>query len=244
MLLDALGKALGQLTDPRFRAVLWRAIGFTLMLYAVAGALAWRGIGALSDRAALWLHHGWLHDVVAALLGVGAALAGLFLILPIAALFIGVFLDDVAEAVETRYYPADPPGRELSIGRSLAVALRFLLVVVAVNLACVPFYLFLPGPNALLFYAVNAYLIGREYFEMVGYRHLPTQDARRMRRRHWGRVFLAGLVIALPLSIPVVNLIVPIVGTAFMVHVYKALARREGRQILEPSRPPPRLRNP
>ena len=231
MLFDALRKALGQLPDPRFRAVLWRALGFTFLLYVLAGCLAWWGVGALADWVERWAEGGWLDDVAAVLLGLGAAVAALFLVVPVAALFVGFFLDDVAEAVETRHYPADPPGRELSLGRSLVVALRFLLLVVALNLLCLPLYLFVPGPNAILFYALNGYLIGREYFEMVGYRHQPDQDVVRLRRRNWGRVFLAGVMIALSLSVPVANLLVPILGTAFMVHVYKALARRQAPHV-------------
>jgi CysZ protein len=218
MLIDALQKALRQVSDPRFRSVLLRAVAFTLALYVVLGWAAWRGIEALAGLVTA----GWLHSLIAVALGLGAALLAVWLAVPIAALFVGLFLDEVAEAVERRFHP--PPGRALSVLGGLLMALRFLAIVVGVNLLFLPVYLFVPGPNAVLFYAVNAYLIGREYFEMVGARHAPLEDVRALRRRRAGTVFLAGLVIALPLSVPILNLVVPILGTAFMVHVYKALA--------------------
>lgn len=200
--------------------MLLRAVAFTLVLYVALGWGAWQGIEALAGLVTA----GWLHSLIAVVLGLGAAVLAVWLAVPIAALFVGLFLDDVAEAVEQRFYP--PPGKALSILGGLLIALRFLLVVIGVNLLFLPVYLFLPGPNAAVFYAVNAYLIGREYFEMVGARHAPLAEVRALRRRRAGTVFLAGLAIALPLSVPIVNLVVPILGTAFMVHVYKALAGR------------------
>lgn len=220
MLLDAFKKAIQQLSDPRFRSVLLRAIAFTLGLYVALGCLAWWGIDALSGLVTT----GWLHAVIAVVLAFGAAFLALWLVVPIAALFVGLFLDDVAEAVETRFYP--PPGEPLSVARGMAMALRFLGLIVGINLLFLPLYLFVPGPNAVAFYAVNAYLIGREYFEMVGYRHASAPNVRALRKRHRVTVFLAGLAIAVFLSVPILNLLVPIVGTAFMVHVYKALADR------------------
>jgi CysZ protein len=55
------------------------------------------------------------------------------------------------------------------------------------------------------------------------YRSRAEVDA--MRLRHRGDLWLAGVVIVLLLTIPLVNLIVPIVATAFMVHIFKRLPR-------------------
>lgn len=228
MLLDALRKTLSQIADPRFRGVLLRAVGFTLLLYVGLGWAAWQGIEALAGMVTT----GWLHSLIAVALGLGAALLAVWLAVPIAALFVGLFLDDVAEAVERRFYP--PPGKALSLLGGLLVALRFLLLVVGVNLLLLPVYLLLHGPNALIFLAVNAYLLGREFFEMVGARQAPLDAVRALRRRRAGTVFLAGLMIAVPLSVPVLNLVVPILGTAFMVHVYRALAGPQPPPVVAP----------
>jgi CysZ protein len=45
----------------------------------------------------------------------------------------------------------------------------------------------------------------------------------RLRARHSTRIFLAGLLIAAFLAIPIVNLFGPLFATAFMVHLAKRI---------------------
>jgi uncharacterized protein involved in cysteine biosynthesis len=100
---------------------------------------------------------------------------------------------------------------------------------VAVNLLALPLYfvlLFVPPFNLFLFYGVNGYLFGREYFELVSLRRLDEPEAKRLRRRYRGRVFLAGALIAIMMTMPIVNLFAPIVATAFMLHTFEALRQR------------------
>ena len=86
----------------------------------------------------------------------------------------------------------------------------------------------MPGVNLIAFYVGNGYLLGREYFEMVAMRHLPAEEARRLRKAHMGYVSLCGLIIAGLASVPILNLLTPLFATAFMVRIYKQLARRAG----------------
>ena len=86
--------------------------------------------------------------------------------------------------------------------------------------------LFVPPFNLIVFYALNGYLLGREYFEIVGVRRLDDAETRTLRRRHRGRAFMAGVVIAILLTVPLVNLFTPVVATAFMLHVFERLRRR------------------
>ena len=83
--------------------------------------------------------------------------------------------------------------------------------------------LLVPGINAVAFIGANAYLLGRQYFEFIALRHLSPAEAATLRRRHAGQIFLAGLVMALMVSVPVLNLITPLFGAAFMVRVFKRL---------------------
>lgn len=52
-------------------------------------------------------------------------------------------------------------------------------------------------------------------------RFRPPFEAKAMRKANATYVFVAGMVIALFVSIPVVNLATPIFAMAFMVHVHK-----------------------
>jgi len=89
-----------------------------------------------------------------------------------------------------------------------------------------PFYallFFFPPAYFLLFYSVNGYLIGREYFEVVAFRRMHPSTAKAFRRAHMGRVFAAGVLIAFMLTIPFINLVVPVIATMFMVHLFNSL---------------------
>jgi CysZ protein len=139
----------------------------------------------------------------------------------------GLYLDDIAEQVEKSNFPADPPGRALPTVQAIGAGLKFFVVVLVVNLVAL-FLLLVPGVNLIAFYAGNAYLLGREYFEMVAMRHLPPVEARQLRKANRGTVTLSGLVIAALASVPFLNLLTPLFATAFMVRVYKGLAARAG----------------
>jgi uncharacterized protein involved in cysteine biosynthesis len=85
----------------------------------------------------------------------------------------------------------------------------------------------LPVLNPFVFYALNGYLFGREYYEIVALRRLDEKRAGDLRRRNSGRIFLAGVVIAFMLTVPLLNLIAPVIATAFMVHIFETIRRRE-----------------
>ncbi|MBL3566956.1 hypothetical protein JMM59_18345, partial [Rhodovulum sulfidophilum] len=63
---------------------------------------------------------------------------------------------------------------------------------------------------------------------MAAMRRLGRQGARDLRRRHGATIFLAGLLMAVPLSLPLVNLVIPILGAAVFTHLVNRLieARR------------------
>jgi len=113
---------------------------------------------------------------------------------------------------------------EQALGR-----LRFALVVLALNLAALPLYLaalLVPPLYLFVFYGLNGYLLGREYFELVALRHMDPAAARTVFRRNRTSLSVAGAVIAVMLGIPLVNLLAPIVATAFMVHLFADMRRR------------------
>ena len=232
----ALSKAIQQCSDPTFRRVLLRAVGLSLavfvLLWIVAGALlAWGG-GWLLD----WINpEGIWQDVLEVVFGaagVGGILFASFILFPAVMVMVMSFLlEEIAAAVEGRHYPSLPPARPQPIGEMLRSGLAFAAMTVAINLLALPFYLlliFLPPFNLFLFYGVNGYLFGREYFEIVALRRQNPADAKRLRRRYRGRLFLAGILIAVMMTIPIVNLFAPIVATGFMVHVFEDLKRRAG----------------
>jgi CysZ protein len=141
-----------------------------------------------------------------------------------------LLLEDIAQAVERRHYPDLPRPRDQPMGEAALGALVFAGATLALNVLALPLYLvllFVPPLNFFVFYLLNGYLLGREYFELVAARRFDLAGIGRLRRAHRGRVLLAGVVIALLLTVPIVNLVTPIVATSFMLHVFERLRRRE-----------------
>jgi len=63
---------------------------------------------------------------------------------------------------------------------------------------------------------------------MVAMRRLGREGAKAARKRHMPAIWLAGALMAVPLSIPVVNLLIPVLGAATFTHMFMRL---EGKQI-------------
>jgi CysZ protein len=174
-----------------------------------------------------------------AVVGSAAAVVLAWLLFPVViAAAIGWFAEDIALAVERRYYPDLPPPLGMGIGESVWATVRFTAIALGLNLLALPLYL-LPGPNILFYLALNGYLLGREYFELVAGRRLPWSKVAGMRQRVRGRLWLAGVAIALLLAVPVLNLVAPVVAIAFMVHLFEGLRRGAG--VLSAA-PRPRVR--
>jgi CysZ protein len=138
-----------------------------------------------------------------------------------------LFLERIAVAVEALDYPGRGPPRRQRIGETIAATLRLTGLTLLLNLLALPVYLLVPGINLVLFLTLNGYLLGREYFEVVALRRLDAAAARAARSRFGLRVFLGGVMIAALFSVPLVNLVAPVIATAFMVHVFEALPRAE-----------------
>jgi len=211
-------RAIDQLFTRPFRGVLFKSLGLTIG----STALVWLGLISLAAGQAL-TPYPWLDTIILFLGGAGMLLGIAFLIGPITALFAGIFLDDVAEEVEKKYYKDDKPGVEQPIMSSMGIALKFTGIVVLVNILLLPTFFIQPF-NLLAYLIGNGYLLGREYFEMVGLRHMSLAEVKALRRKNRSTSFFAGLLIAGLATIPFVNLLVPLFATAFMVHVFKSVA--------------------
>jgi CysZ protein len=92
-----------------------------------------------------------------------------------------------------------------------------------INLLVLPLYLLLPGINFLISWTVNGYITGLSYYDMVAMRRMLDPDRKAVRRRNSGKIFGAGFVMAILMTIPFLNLLMPVVSAAYMTHVFHAL---------------------
>ena len=221
--------ALGQLGDPRFRRVLILGIGLTLALLVAAYAGFLWLINALVGEDATLPVLGevtWLNDLLGWSSLLFMLVLSVFLMVPVASAITSMFLDDVAQAVEDRHYPALPSVTPVPFWDALRDTVNFLGVLILANLLALVLYVFFPPFAPLIFWSLNGFLLGREYFTLAAMRRLGRDGARKLRSRHGGTIWLAGTLMAMPLSVPLVNLLVPILGAATFTHIFHALQAR------------------
>lgn len=217
-------RALRELSEPHARGLILRSVLGAILVFVALFALAAWGLAATEATEIGWL------DTVLDLFGGLAALIVAYVLFPGAvAAIAGLFLDRVVAAIEARDYPSLPPAREPPLAEQILSALRFFALVVGVNLLALPFY-FVPVAGQALYLAINGYLVGREYYDVVAARRLEPAAAAEFRKRIGGPVFAAGIVAALLLALPVVNLVAPLIAAAAMTHVFHGgrLASRAG----------------
>ena len=219
-LIGAISKSLSQLFSKPFRSVLWKSIGLTIALFI--GFWFVLQAAHATFLAPLLADYAWVSTMLAWVLGAGLVIGMGFLIAPVTSVFAGVFLDEIADEVEGRHYPHDPKGVPLSLSQSIGITARFLGLVVIGNLIALALVLFL-GLGVLIFFLLNGYLLGREYFQFAALRHRPMDEVTALQQRHGGEIFLAGLAIAAVLTIPIVNFLTPLFAGALMVHIYKGI---------------------
>jgi len=220
-MIGALLKSIAQLGDPRVRQSIWISLGLTLTCYIALVAGLWFGLGSIEVVQPAWL------DTVIDVAGGGAVIVVALIFFPaVITVFVGLFLERIADAVERRHYPALPPAREASLVEGLGGALSFAAVSIGLNVLALPLYIFLPALNLVIYLVLNGYLLGREYHELVAARRLDRRQLTAERRGHRLRLIVAGAIVAGLMLIPFVNLLAPVLATAFMVHVVQALRER------------------
>ncbi|SJZ94187.1 Uncharacterized protein involved in cysteine biosynthesis [Enhydrobacter aerosaccus] len=213
--------AVRQLGDPRLRSVIWQSLALSVILQAAIIGLAWWALQSFAS-----FRWEWANSAVHWLGGAAVLVVALMLFPASFGLVISIFLERIADIVESTHYPQLGKARGIPIGTAIWTGLAFTVAVVVLNLVMLPFYLlalFVAGLGALLFYGLNGWLTARLYYEQVALRRMGAAEVKAWRRANAGTLWATGMVIVLLGTIPVVNLIVPVVGTAAMVHVAQTL---------------------
>jgi CysZ protein len=221
-MISAFFTALGDLGSPRFRAVLWQTVGLSLS----TAVILWAGISWLLFNNQFignvpWIGRGL--DTFADIFGSIAAFFLMILLLPaFMSLYASFFIETICRAVEARHYPHLMPPREQGIGETIWVGVKFGILLMVLNLLLLVFLIF-PPVYFIAGWAMNGYLLGREYLEMVGFRRMTPAKLREFRLKRRGSIYFAGLCFALIASVPVLNLLLPLFGTALTLHLLERL---------------------
>jgi len=226
MILSDFLKSIAQFDDPKFRRVLWRGLGLTIVLLIAACLLVNFGINQLLSSA-------WAANLIGdqswlgALINIGGVLftiaLSIWLMVPVTSAIIALFLDEVAQAVEARHYPHLPKQTATKLQDQILVGIRFLGILLLANIGALILSMIVPLLAPFVFWATNGYLMGREYFQMAAMRRMPRAQAQELYQRHQGSIWTAGILMAIPMSIPLVGLFIPILGAATFTHQFERL---------------------
>lgn len=229
MIFQSFLMTLGQLGDPRFRKVLFLGIGlgFALLVAFFAG-LMWLLNSLLGPEATLPFvgEVTWLNDLISWTALLSMIILSVFLMIPVASAITSLFLDDVADAVEERHYPHLPKAERVPWGDAMVDTVSFLGVLIAANLFALILYAMFPPFALFIFWGLNGFLLGREYFTLAAMRREGRAGAKALRKRHLGKIWFAGILMAMPLSLPLVNLVIPVLGAATFTHLYHQIQAR------------------
>ena len=222
----ALALAVRQLGDPPILRVFLKSLALTLLVFAGLGLGLWAG--------ARWLVRwvGW-DETTATLAGLAAVLGaialGWLLFRVVAVAVIGLFGDEVVEAVERRHYPsALAAARPVPLAQSLAMGLGSAGRTIGVNLLLAPLYLLLLVTGvgtAVAFFLVNGWLLGRDLADRVAARHLPRTGLSDWRAGSRGGRLVLGLAVTGLLVVPLLNLAAPVIGAAMATHWFHRRGR-------------------
>ena len=221
--------AIQQLNDPLIhrvviRAVVVSAVIFTALVFGISWILSAASIFGV----------GWIDSGLGLLGGAAALMISLLIFPAFTGLIISFALEEIARSVDLRYFPDQPDVRNQSIAEIFKNAAQFAAIALGLNLLVliliVPFLIFTVFLAPLIpcvFCALNGYLLGREYFEFAALRRLGPGAMRSLKRRHKIRIFMSGILIAVLMTIPLLNWLMPVVATAYMVHVFEYTRRRD-----------------
>ena len=229
MILSSFFAALGQMTDPRFRRVLLTGVGLSLALLIGASALfVWVIGGLVGDTLSLPFlgEVTWIDDAIGWGSAILVAVLSTFLMIPVASAITSMFLDTVAQAVEDKYYPNLGPAEDIPLTDAIRDSIGFLTVLIIANLLALVLYVFFSPAAPLIFWGLNGFLLGREYFTLAAIRRVGRKQAKVLRSRYAGTIWMAGFLMAIPLSVPLLNLVIPIVGAATFTHLFHRLSQR------------------
>jgi uncharacterized protein involved in cysteine biosynthesis len=218
-MLRALTLAIAQIGDPAFRRPL--LLGAVLALaggLGLAGLASW-GVGAVAGG------EGWFASAAAAAGGVLALFAMYWLFVPLLLAVSSLFLEGVAASVERRHYPALPPPAGTPVATQIWSGAALAAKMAGITLILLPLSLLLPMLGAVALWGVAAIGLGEGLFLGVAQRRMTADAAEAERRARRGEIWALGGVLALLGAVAPLNLLVPVLGTAAMVHLFHRRSR-------------------
>ncbi|MDG1138646.1 MAG: EI24 domain-containing protein [Opitutales bacterium] len=211
---------LSQLKDqkifkPLCYATLLTISSIVLLLVLGAGGISW-ALDLLNHTL-----HDWFGDAKGLFRGViqliGASfilVIGYFTFAGIHAAFLGVFIDDIFDAIQVRHYPDFTLHPPPTLAAGVIFSMRFILFTLLINFLALPFYLLgwiFPPVGISIQIGINGYLLGKEYGTLC---RMRVRNDPSKKTAH----FAEGLLASCIWMIPVINLTAPVLLAGSVLH--------------------------
>ena len=169
----------------------------------------------------------WWQTFVNGMLGWIYTFSLLFIVfiffVPISTLIISIFLDDVIDCVEDKYYPHKKAKNRKNFLHLVFLSVRMMFFIIFFNVLVLPIYVlffWVPFLSVIVFYLLNGYLLGWGYYEMIAFRHLGIKEAGVHRKSIWAMILLAGMIMTFLFMLPIVQFVAPIISVALICHLF------------------------
>ena len=215
-------KTFRQVNDPKILRALGLATAFTLLsiflAVSVGAVLMDSLLDFFSSTLQSWFGKGesWFRGFAQFLGGSLIIIISYFFFAGIHGAFVGIFIDDILDAVHQKHYPQAPWQKPPTMTKSLLFSGRILLLTFALNLLASPLLIlgwFILPLGLSLQIILNGYLLGKEYGQLVEFRIPKDQPASPV-----PKYFVNGMIASCIWVIPVLNLLAPILLAGSVLH--------------------------
>lgn len=224
MLLVTFAKAVRNLLMP----AIWKLFLLCIIIYMISWATFAAIITAIINASAgISGAEGFIFHIIGSLGGSVVAWFFFPLLFPILMSF---FDDKIFENIEREDYP-QLPAAEPPFWPTFMADAKFSLKAVLLNILCLPLY-FIPPLWILVYYGMNGYLLGAQFFRMAAGRRMSAGEAKSLQHKASGSVFAAGVAIMVCSTIPFLNFVAPVLGIATMLHLFHHLVGTPKQEVL------------
>lgn len=182
------------------------------------GGMAWILSGLISSYIGASGSEGFILHILGS---AGGMIVAWFLFPLLYPILVSFFDDKMADVIEREDYPQLPPAKP-PFWPTILNDMVFSLKAIGLNIICLPFY-FIPLFGIALYYLLNGYLLGTQFFRMAAGRRVDMDEAEKMRKAAHYQILSAGVAISFCSTIPLLNLAAPLLGVATMLHLFHAI---------------------
>ncbi len=214
MLLQLVYRCLNSVTNKFFYAILGLTLLATLAIFA----------GFYISTNAFITHYTedlfWPLSSIVDFLGSSTSLLLSYFLFPLTFPIISsLFAEKIFVHMESKHYHISINPRINSFAARMIESIKFVVKALFLNLLALPLYL-IPIIGIVLYYYINAYLFGKEYFDMTAHRYSEIKTAKQDYKTNRFSILSTGLLICLMSTFPIINLFAPILAIIIMAHLY------------------------